>query len=163
MTYFLSVTLVSVISFLNRISKDLDTWLSCAFYYLLEIVHHIPWPILKIWHELSFSHIGFQFQAHFWMAPARIFMLGTLMHSITTLLEIAHWWPWPIFDLGHDLLSISCIGFCNLISEWNQLGSWYLAHWCSLWLPCSWMEPARILILGTLMHPLTTFFLNGTS
>ncbi len=43
------------------------------------------------------------------------------------MLGIAHWLPWPVFDLCHDLLSINHTGFRALIPEWNQLGSCYLA------------------------------------
>ncbi len=60
------------------------------------------------------------------MEPARILILGILMHSTMVWLGIVHRLLWPILDLGHDLLSVSHIGFQTLIPGWNQLGSWSL-------------------------------------
>ncbi len=82
----------------------------------------------------SFSHIGFQ--THSWMELARILTPGTLMDSVNIVLGIAHHPTWPIFDLGHDLLSFSHIGF------WTR----------------SWIEPARILLHGTLVHHVNSLF-----
>ncbi len=66
----------------------------------------------------------------------KILLLFIMVHPIMFLVCIAHQHPWPIFDLGHDLLSISCIGFWTPIPKWNKLGSCYLAHWCILSRPC---------------------------
>ncbi len=61
--------------------------------------------------------------SHSWVEPAGIFLFGTMVHHIKFMLGIAHQLPWHIFDLSHDLLSISCI--------------YFQTH--------SWMKPARIL------------------
>ncbi len=52
-----------------------------------------------------------------------------ILRKLQRIFGIAHW---PMFDLGHGLLSVSSIGFQTIIPEWNQLGSWYLAYWCIL-------------------------------
>ncbi len=87
------------------------------------------WP--RSWPTFYPSHIGLK--NHSGMQPARILIHGTLMQPVKTWLGFAHWLPWPIFDLGHDLLSISQIVFWTLM---KQLGSCYLAHWFILSRPC---------------------------
>ncbi len=71
---------------------------------------------------------------HSWMEPDRILLLGTMIHPITFLPLITHQCPWPIFDLEHDLHSISCIGFQTI----------------------SWMESASISLHGTLIPAWST-------
>ncbi len=106
-----------------------------------------------------------------------------LKHSVKTLVGIALQLYWPIFDQGHNLLSISHIGFQTSIIEWNltDLDTWHtdascqnLGYNCSptsltyIWPQSwpaffqlhwfldshSWIEPAEILLLGTLMYPI---------
>ncbi len=78
--------------------------------------------------ESVYTTLNTQALEHAWhsliltgMEPARLLLLGTMVLPLTTLLRIAHKFPWPIFELGHDLLSLSCIGLQTLIHEWNQL------------------------------------------
>ncbi len=106
---------------------------------MVGIIHQFLWPIFVLGHDLlSITCIGFLTLIRE-CKQTRILVHGILMHPIKTLLAIAHHLPWPIFDLGHDLLSFSHIGF---------------------WILYSCVEPARILIFGTLMHPISMLLLG---
>ncbi len=80
------------------------TWLG---YNLYSVIGMYFWTLIPVdlGHDLlSFSHLDFQTQ--YWMEPARILILGKLMHPINALLRVAQKLYWPVFDLGYDLLSL---------------------------------------------------------
>ncbi len=92
----------------------------------------LQWNQLITWHNgvsykvlpsdcstMSLTYIWTQ--SFSWMEPVRILLLGTLMHHVKTVVGSARQRPWPIFDLGHDLISINYIDFWTSIPEWNQL------------------------------------------
>ncbi len=99
---------------------------------VVEFWYHIYFPLqviggLRLRQSLSiclFEH------------PARILLHDTIVHSIKVLLLIAHQLHWPIVDVGHDLLSISCIDFQTYFR----------------------MEWTRFLLYGILVHHIHTFF-----
>ncbi len=96
-SYFLSVSLVSWLVwpqlcptfYQSHWSHDLLTWVVPYF--------------------LSVSYVSLRIS---WKEPVRILLFVTMMHPMKTWIEIAL--PWPIFDLDHDILSISHIGFWTL-------------------------------------------------
>ncbi len=102
-------------------------------------------------HGGSVSHKSRLLFADSWMKIGSNFLFATNMHSVKTLVGITYQLLWPIFDLGHILLYVNCVGFRTLIPEWNQLEFYFVAHWCI---------PSRNLLLGLLNNFLDLYVIS---
>ncbi len=126
-TYFLSLELVSWLSFLNQTMWELAFWHNDSSYQDLA-GDCLSTSLTLIWLDYNlFSVIGIGFLTHSWTKPHRMLLFGTMIDPIKTFLGIVCQLPWPIFDLV--VIDIWSYVMVKLPCEYNNTLE-YHHSWC---------------------------------